>query len=180
MAPAGLRRTALRVAVACGVGLLCLAWLRELGGPAVLRARLGLWAPPLSLLLHVGVEMTPFGNVIPFGVANGSVYGVWAGALLSWLGWMAAALIQHTLVQSGAREPGVEHAPPQRPAWLARLPVEHPAVLILGRWLPGGAYFVNLGASALGVSLVRQLACAAIASAPAALALAALGARITR
>jgi hypothetical protein len=102
-ADAGLGRAALRVAVAAGIGLLCLAWLRELGGPAALRARLGLWAPPLSLLLHVAIEMTPFGNVIPFGVANGSVYGVWAGALLSWLGWMAAAL-PSTPLQSGRRE----------------------------------------------------------------------------
>jgi hypothetical protein len=56
--------------------------------------------------------------------------------------------------------------------------MEHPAVLIIGRWLPGGAYFVNLAASALGVSLTRQLVCAAVASAPPALALAALGSKL--
>jgi uncharacterized membrane protein YdjX (TVP38/TMEM64 family) len=171
-------RAALRVVLVAPVGLGCLVWLREIGGPAALSARLGLWAPPLSVALHVAIEMTPFGNVIPFGVANGSIYGVWIGALLSWLGWMVAALLQHALVQSGHRQPADGAAPPRRPAWLARLPIEHPAVLIVGRWLPGGAYFVNLGASALGVSLTRQLACAAIASAPAALALAALGSQL--
>jgi hypothetical protein len=68
---------------------------------------------------------------------------------------------------------------PGPPGWARRL-AESPAILILGRWLPGGAYFVNLGAAALGVPLARQLACAALASAPAALALAALGARLAR
>jgi len=80
--------------------------------------------------------MTPLANLIPFGVANGSVYGVWIGALLSWLGWMAAVLLQYSLVRAGYREPREPLVPPRRPAWLARLPMEHPAVLIIGRWSP--------------------------------------------
>jgi uncharacterized membrane protein YdjX (TVP38/TMEM64 family) len=84
----------LRVSIAAAIGLACLAWLREIGGPPALRVRLGPWAPPLSLALHITVEMASFANLIPFGVANGSIYGVWIGALLSWLGWMAAVLLQ--------------------------------------------------------------------------------------
>jgi len=87
-------------------------------------------------------------------------------------------LLQYGLVRAGYRQPREPVVPPRRPAWLARLPIEHPAVLIIGRWLPGGAYFVNLAASTLGVSLTRQLVCAALASAPPALALAAVGARL--
>ena len=177
-APVAWRGGLLRIAVAAAIGFACLAWLGEIGGPPVLRARLGPWAPPLSLALHVTVEMTPLANLIPFGVANGSVYGFWVGALLSSLGWMAAVLLQYGLVRAGYRQPREPVVPPRRPAWLARLPIEHPAVLIIGRWLPGGAYFVNLAASTLGVSLTRQLVCAALASAPPALALAAVGARL--
>jgi uncharacterized membrane protein YdjX (TVP38/TMEM64 family) len=173
------RRVALRIAVATLIGFASLVWLQGIGGPEALRARLGPWAPFCSLTLHIAVELTPLANVIPFGIANGSIYGFWVGTLLSWLGWMAAALLQFAMVRSGSGEPAPEAAP-RRPGWIERLPVGHPAVLIVGRWLPGGAYFVNFGASALGVSLTRQLTCAAIASAPAALGLAALGAELAR
>jgi len=171
--PASIVRLAF--AASCGFG--CVVWLRSIGGPAGLRDWGG-WAPAVSLSLHVAVEMIPIGNLIPFGIANGALYGPWEGALLSWIGWMAAAVIQWALVRGNSSGSAAPLPLPHRARWFVHLAVDYPAVLILGRWLPGGAYFLNVTASVLEVSLARQLTYAGLASIPPALLLSRLGARL--
>ena len=88
-------RSAATLAAAVAVGAAVVWWVRGLGGPAAVRARFGLWAPLVSFPLHVLTTLTPVGEVVPFGVANGSLYGLAGGAALNVLAWMAAAALQH-------------------------------------------------------------------------------------
>ena len=140
-----------------------------------MRAQLGpgaLWA---IVPAHCIITVTPIGEFVPWGLANGMVFGVGLGALLNWLAWMGATLVQFGLGRLLAAD--FDAAATRRfPRWLRRFPVDHPLVLICGRWFPMGAPIVNTGAGARGVSLGRVLGCAAIGCAPQALVIAASGA----
>ena len=162
----------LAVAVAAGVGVVL--WVASLGGPEAFRARYGALAPLVSFPLHVLTTVTPVGEVIPFGAANGALYGLWPAALLNWTAWMTAALLQRAFGGRAVREAGA------LPAWLARLHLAHPLVLVFGRWPPGGSVLVDAAAGAAGVPLGRHMLFAGLGHAPQAVALAAVGAGLVR
>ncbi len=173
------RTLAVLIAAVVVTGLVVL-WLRELGGPAAFRARFGVWAPLVTVSLHVLTTLTPLGEVIPFGMANGALYGLLAGAALNWGAWMAAAVGQYgfgrlAATETAAASPAVT-GPPAVTRWLRRWSVTHPAVLICGRWLPGGGPLVDAAAGAAGVPFGRAMAYAALGHAPQAFAIAAVGA----
>ena len=160
--------------VAVAVAVAVVWWVDAAGGPVAFRARYGLWAPLVSVPAHVLTTLTPVGEVIPFGVANGTVYGLAAGSTLNWIAWMTAAVLQYRFGRSARREAGA------LPRWLQRLPLTHPLVLTAGRWLPGGGPLVDAAAGAAGVPLGRAMAYAAVGHAPQAVAIAAIGAGLLR
>ena len=166
-------RSVATLAVAVAVGAAVVGWVRALGGPGAVRAEFGVWAPLVSVPLHILTTLTPVGELIPFGVANGSLYGVWTGAALNGVAWMAAAMLQYRWGRRAGAATG--H---RLPSVLGRLPLTHPLVLAAGRWLPGGGPLVDAAAGASGVPFARAMGWAAIGHAPQAVAIAAIGARL--
>lgn len=159
---------------ALALGVAVAAWVALAGGVLAFRARFGAVAPLVSFPAHVALTLTPVGELIPFGAANGALYGLVPGALLNWAAWMVAALGQRAVGSSAVREAGA------LPAWLARLPLTHPAVLVVGRWPPGGSVLVDAAAGAAGVPLGRHLALAALGHAPQAVVISAVGVGLVR
>ena len=155
----------LRLILAVGVSaLLLLQLLEALGGPAGVQARFGWGAALLIVPAQVVVSVSPVpGELV--AVLNVAIYGLWAGAALCWLGWMGAAFLQYGLARRTARDL-VGPDPERLPAWLRRLPANHPAFLILARFLPFGAHIVNTTAGARGVRLRRFAWTSALALAP--------------
>lgn len=164
------RRSLAVFAATLAVGVGVWVWIVSLGGVDAFQLRFGAVAPFLSVPAHVLTTLTPVGEVIPFGAANGALYGLAWGAGLNWSAWMTAAVLQRAWGASAAREVGA------LPAWLARLPLTHPLVMVVGRWLPGGGVLVDAAAGAEGVALARHLVLAGLGHAPQALAIAAVGA----
>lgn len=164
------------VAFAVVVAVAALLWVRSIGGPEVVRERYGLLAPALSLLAHTAVNTTPVGDFLPWALANGTVYGFAEGALLNWLAWLGSALLQFLIARRTAHDFALEERVDGLPRWIRRFPANHPAFLVMARWVPLGAPVANLAAGALGVRLSRLLWCAALGAAPPAIALSALGA----
>ncbi|MDH3226935.1 MAG: VTT domain-containing protein [Thermoleophilia bacterium] len=150
-------------------------WLEATGGSVALLERFGPLAPLVSIPVHVLLSATPFPSEL-IGVANGSVYGLWVGALCSWIGWWCGAALEYGLVRLGARQAQWVDAVGHLPRWLRRFPVGHPVFLIVGRQLPFGFHTVNVLAGLAGVSGRRQVICAAISNVPYAFFSAALGA----
>jgi uncharacterized membrane protein YdjX (TVP38/TMEM64 family) len=140
-------------------------WLESSGGAGALPERFGRMAPFVSIPIHVLLSATPFPSEL-VGVANGSAYGLWAGALYSWIGWWCGAALEYGLVRLGTRQvdPGIDRG--RQPRWLRRFPVGHPVFLIVGRQLPFGFHTVNILAGLGGVAPSRHLVCAAISNLP--------------
>ncbi len=153
---------------------------RAAGGPEALRERYGLWAPAISLPLHLVVNVTPFADLVPWAIANGAVYGVAFGAVLNWLAWMGSSSVQFAIGRRAARGLELEARFDQLPRWLARYPAHHPVLLIAGRWVPLAGPLVNVGAGAFGVSYRRLLLCATIGSTPPAIVTALVGTGLLR
>ena len=150
-------------------------WLSAIGGPSALIDQFGFWAPLVSIPIHVLLSATPFPSEL-IGVVNGAAYGFWIGSGLSWAGWWLGALLEYFLVRRGLQQVDEASAIRALPDWLSRYPVAHPIFLILGRQIPFGFHAVNILAALTGVSLRRQLICAAIANLPYAVLTAAGGA----
>ncbi|MDJ0789978.1 MAG: VTT domain-containing protein [Myxococcota bacterium] len=157
------------------VAFLTWRWLAGIGGAAALFDRFGARAPLVSIPIHVLLSATPFPSEL-IGVVNGSVYGLWVGALCSWVGWWCGAALEYALVRLGARQVDRDDAARHLPAWLRRFPAGHPVFLIVGRQLPFGFHAVNVLAGLAGVSVRRQLICAAVSNVPYAFFSAAVGA----
>jgi uncharacterized membrane protein YdjX (TVP38/TMEM64 family) len=138
-------------------------WLSSIGGPTALSERFGALAPLVSIPAHVVLAATPFPSEL-IGVANGSIYGLWAGTLYGWIAWWSAGMLVYVLARRGAH--GVDEAVLGRhvPAWLKRFPVEHPVFLIVGRQLPFGFHAINVMAAIGGVSPRRQMLLSAISN----------------
>lgn len=149
-------------------------WVRSVGGPLAFRAEFGARAVLVTFPAHVLTTLTPLGEVLPFGVANGALYGLGVGALLNWAAWMTAAAAQYGFGRLAAREVTAGGRDTALP-FLRRWPLTHPTVLVCGRWLPGGGPLVDAAAGAGGVPLERALALAALGHAPQALVISALG-----
>lgn len=164
-------RTLLPLVAALVLTAAVVLWIRMAGGPEVIHARFGARAMLVTVPAHIATTLTPIGEVIPFGVANGAVYGWVLGAVLNWIAWMVAAVVQF-----GYGRLAVGGAQAEAPRWLRRWSLTHPVVLACGRWLPGGGPLVDAAAGAGGVPFVRAMALAALGHAPQALVIASVGA----
>ena len=158
------------------LSVLVTVWVVWIGGGDALQERYGALAPLLSLLAHTLAEVTPATGQVPWGLANGAIYGVALGSVLSFLAFLGATAIQYALARCVALEVDVAGFRERLPRRLRNLPVEHPAFLIAARWIPVGSFVVSVSAAAFGVRFGRVMCCSAIAAAPAALLLAAAGA----
>jgi uncharacterized membrane protein YdjX (TVP38/TMEM64 family) len=155
------------------LGGLLVFLLRSFGGVDALRDRFGAYAALIVIPVHAVVAISPFpSEVMAFG--NAAVFGFWAGAALSWAGWMTAALVHYSLVRRVARDLDLERHRSRFPRWLRRFPVGHPAFLIFGRYVPYGPQLVATAAGALAVPFARFACCQAAAIVPVALFFAAL------
>ena len=163
-----------------GVGAVLLGGLvvllvHALGGPEGIHARFGLLAPALWIPLQVVVHVTPVGDFVPWAVLNGSMFGLWLGALATWLSWMGSSSVQYAIGRRTARDFGWQAHTARLPEWLRRLPLGHPAFLIVARWFPLMAGPINLAAGAARVPFGRVLWCTAVGSIPQTIFLAAIG-----
>lgn len=148
-------------------------WLDSIGGPEVVREELGWVAPAVILPLQALGGFTLFaGDAI--AIANGLLYGLWLGSLLSWTGWMLTAYLQYFLVRRSVHDLGLAPRSEGLPGWLERFPLDHPAFLILSR-IPLGGTVANTAAGALGVPLWRHSWCSAVGTLPRAFFFAAIG-----
>jgi uncharacterized membrane protein YdjX (TVP38/TMEM64 family) len=149
-------------------------WVNSLGGPHAFRSEYGLIAPLISFPTHVLATLTPIGEMVPFGIANGAAYGLLWGSVLNWMAWMTAAYLQQSIGRYAVHRIGRGRLP----AWFRRLPIRHPVTLITARWVPGGGPIVDAVAGAADVPLTRIMTCAAIGHGIQALAVAGIGAGI--
>jgi uncharacterized membrane protein YdjX (TVP38/TMEM64 family) len=168
----------LSLCVVAFVAFAALAWVRSVGGPDGVRERYGAAAPAITFVAHTASDTTPAGDLLPlpFGVANGALYGFLPGALLSWLAWMASASINWAIARRTARDLSLADRLSRLPRWMRRLPIRHPLFLITARWVPTGGALATFAAGAAGVGLARLLCCTAIGAWPPAVVLAAIGA----
>lgn len=157
------------------VGALVVGWVELEGGPEGIRTHYGLLAPLVWIPMQVVVHMTPVGDFVPWAVLNGSMFGLWLGALATWISWMGSASAQYAIGRRTARDFGWEERTARLPAWLRRLPLGHPLFLIVGRCFPLMAGPINLAAGAARVPFGRVLWCTAVGILPQVLFLAAIG-----
>lgn len=165
---------------ALALGFLVVAWVHREGGPEGIRARYGLLAPALWMPLQVVVHVTPVGDFVPWAVLNGSMFGLWLGALATWLSWLGSASVQYAIGRRTARDLGWEARTVRLPEWLRRLPLGHPVFLIVARWFPLMAGPINVAAGAARVPFARLLWCTAVGTGPQALVLSAIGVGLLR
>jgi len=123
-------------------GLFTAAWGALSGGSleelaAYVRA-FGLWAPVVSVGLMVLQSLiVPLpGSLV--SAANGAVFGVWWGALLSWVGALAGATVSFWLARRFARDLVLRRIDPSWMRWAGRLAGRRGFwVVLLGRLTPG-------------------------------------------
>ena len=65
----------------------------HLGGPEAIREQLGGWAPFVTLPAHIAAVAGPLAGDELFGLANGTLYGLWMGSVLSWAAWFSGSLM---------------------------------------------------------------------------------------
>lgn len=148
----------------CLIGWLLLRALESLGGPEAVRAR---WGPAAALVLvplHAVVAVSPFPSEV-LALAHGAIYGFAIGWPLTWAGWMLGAWLEYALFRRIAADVGAADGE-RLPAWLRRLPAQHPLFLILGRLVPFGNHAVNALAGSRSVPLWRFSWASALAFLP--------------
>jgi len=171
-----LRSRGVQSAVASLVlGAAVIAWVELAGGPAGIRARYGIAAPAVWIPMQVVVHVTPLGDFVPWAVLNGSMFGLWLGALTTWLAWLGSASAQYAIGRRTASELDWASKAARLPAWLRRLPLGHPVFLIVALSFPLMAGPINVAAGAARVPFLRVLWCTAVGVLPPALFLAAVG-----
>lgn len=151
-------------------------WIYALGGPEELRARYGLLGPIVSLFGHTLVNVTPVADLIPWSLANGAVWGVWPGSLLTWLAFLGGTAGQWAIARRTAVDFDLEANLEHLPRWVRALPADHPLFLTVVRLLPSGGLVANGAAGAFGVPFHRVLGYAALVYAPHSLLIALVGA----
>jgi uncharacterized membrane protein YdjX (TVP38/TMEM64 family) len=152
-------------------------WVQSMGGPEAVVAHFGLGAPFVTVPIHAVLAVTPFPSEL-FVLANGTAYGWFWGAVLGWLGWVLASLMEYGLAARTAKDLDLPAQIAKLPARLQKLPVDHPLFLILGRQVPFGFHVVNILAGVKGINPWRHTWCAAIGSIPGAVLYAGLGAGV--
>jgi len=144
--------------------------------PASLREAFGLSAIAVTLPVHVVLAMTPFPADL-MAIANGAVYGLLLGTVLSCLGWWFAALLQYGLGRRARADFDLENNTSRIPGWLKQFPVDHPLYLICCRQVPWlGMHIGSFVPGAAGVGLRRFAWCSAIGVIPGSLLMTAIGA----
>ena len=143
-------------------------WIDSIGGPETFRDRYGLVAVAVLVPVQALVAVSPFPSEV-LVAANSALFGFWSGALMAWVGWLLAAFLQYGLVRRTAEDFDFDALLTRLPMWIRRFPVDHPAFLIGGRYLPMGSHIVNSAAGAFGVPLWRHGWCSAVSVAPIAL-----------
>ena len=150
--------------LACAVAWLLLHALAALGGPEAVRARFGLAAAALLVPIHAVVSVSPFPSEV-IALGHGAIYGFALGWPLTWAGWLLGAALEYGLFRRVATDL-VDAGGARLPAWLRRLPVQHPLFLILGRLVPFGNHAVNALAGSRRVPLWRFAWASALAFLP--------------
>jgi len=157
-------------------GTVCGAWLVTNYKPEALLVSLGSSAPFITIFIHVVVALSPIPSDV-ISIANGAVYGFPLGAGLSWFGWWIAAILEFGIGYRVRGDFEFESHTQRMPAWLRRVPVDHPLYLICVRQIPWiGGHLTSFIPGASGVSLRRFIWCSAIAVIPGAVVMAAVGA----
>lgn len=148
----------------CGIGWLLVAGLEALGGPEAVRAHCGPGAAVLLVLVHAVVAASPFPSEV-IAPAHAVIYGFAWGWPLTWAGWFLGAGLEYGLFRRIASD--VDGAGLERlPAWVRRLPAQHPLFLILGRLVPFGNHAVNALAGSCRVPIWRFAWASALAFLP--------------
>jgi uncharacterized membrane protein YdjX (TVP38/TMEM64 family) len=147
-------RSALRL-IAIGVLLAAAAWilrgwLVSARGAAGLRDQYGGLGALMLAVVQGVVSATPLpGETIAFTAS--AVYGFWTGVAVSWCGWMVGAFLQYVIARYVLCEFQLDALRAKLPPRLRRVPVQHPAFLIFGRFVPLGFDLVNATAGAFRV-----------------------------
>lgn len=163
-------------------GILLLAamltrWLAS-NDPAEFRESFGSAAIGITVPVHIVLAMTPFPADL-MAIANGGLYGLVLGTVLSCLGWWVAALLQFGLGRRARKDFDLGNQRDHIPQWLQRVPVEHPLYLICIRQVPWlGMHIGSFVPGAAGVKLRRFAWCSAIGVIPGSLLMTAIGAGI--
>ncbi|MFK7987052.1 MAG: TVP38/TMEM64 family protein [Sandaracinaceae bacterium] len=154
-------------------------WVTDIGGPEVIDARYGIAAPVVMVGIQTLLSAAPFPSEL-WALASSALYGWLPGTVMTWAGWTMGSMIQYGLARRGMDDLAATGPLDERlarlPAWLRRLPLTHPVFLVVVRWFPMGFHLANLTAGARRVPAGRQLAIAAVGSAPGAALWAAIGA----
>ncbi len=139
-----------------------LAWA---GGLDAIRVSAGPWAFLVLVPLHVFAAVSPApGEVV--AVMHGAIYGFALGTCFSWLGWLLAAITEYSIYRRLVRDAGPIENLERLPAWLRRIPFDHPAFIAGARFLPLGNQVVNTAAGLSGVPFLRFLWPTALALVP--------------
>ncbi len=161
------------LAVVAG-GVLLVQGIDALGGAEGIRERFGTSAMWFLVPAQIVVSASPVPGELVAAVSIG-VYGFWLGAFLCWLGWVGGSFLEYGLVRFMVRDLDADPKTLERlPGFLKRLPADHPAFLIFGRYVPYGAHAVNIAAAMKGVPFGRFAWTALLAIGPSSLLFAAL------
>lgn len=152
-------------------------WVRATGGPDALIERFGVAAPLVMVVVQALLGAAPFPTEL-VALASAAAYGWATGSVITWAGWTIASMIQYGLARRSRGDLSLDDKLARVPAWLRRLPIDHPAFLIAVRWLPMGFHLANLAAGARRVPPLRQLWIAAIGSIPGAVLWSCIGAGV--
>ncbi len=155
-------------------------WIDAIGGLDALQLQFGAWAPLLIAPAHLLVTITPVGEFVPWGWANGALFGTATGALLNGSVWLIASGIHYGFGRRMARDFDLDRRARKLPAWLQRFPVDHPIFLICARWFPMGSLLANTAAGTARVPVRRFIVCATLGTVPQALVVAGGGAQVVR
>lgn len=164
------------IIIVLALGYVLATWVNSIGGPEVLQQRYGLLAPVITGSILFVLTPSPFPSDV-ISVAHGALYGFVFASVLNWLCLWAAAFLEAGLGRRLGADLNVEEELKKLPKFMQKLPVGHPAFLILGRQVPMvGSNITTLLPSVLGVPMRRIVVCSAIGILPSACALAAAGA----
>lgn len=167
-------RGLLLAAVTIAVAVWLFYTVQDLGGPRAMRHALGPTAPLWIVAVLALVSVAPLPTEL-LAIPAAGIYGFWLGTAMVWTAWVTSSYIQFVLVRRAVRAWVPAPSREGLPGVLARLPADHPAFLICGRWLPWGPHVVNAAAGFVGVGRTRYLCCAAIGVLPQAAAMSAIG-----
>ena len=145
-----------------------------------LRTTYGLAAIAITLPTHIILALTPFPSDV-IGIANGALYGLTTGTMLSWIGWWISALFEFSIGRRARHDFELGQQADRLPRFLRELPIDHPLYLICVRQVPWlGMHVGSFIPGAGGVPWKRFLWCSAIGAVPGSFLTTAIGAGIVQ